>query len=235
MYLLDNGEKVYFDNAKRLVVSNFGYIYRDDDLAIKKYKDDDDYFLRITEDLFNNLSEVDSKALLNLKDVYTDFINLFDDLDYNETCVTGYTYDFVNKDNEKMIDKPIDYTLNTIHELDLLVKELNKRGILLDDPNCGNSIVTKDNLVIIDPDLFEINQSEKELLNNYSIANQYLAYKWADEYSINDHNDFKTLMKNLFDDFDNDFNIDYYNSMSKRLSKVKTPREYISKVLGQSL
>ena len=125
--------------------------------------------------------------------------------------------------------------MDAIHELDLLVKELNKRGILLDDPNSGNSIVTKDNLVIIDPDLFEINQSERELLNNYSIANQYLAYKWADEYSINDHNDFKTLMKNLFDDFDNDFNTDYYNSMSKRLSKVKTPREYISKVLGQSL
>ncbi len=237
MYLLNNGEKVYFDNANLLCVSNFGFIYRDGNLTIKKYNDEDlsDYDLRITEDVFNAVKGVDSKALLHLRDCYSDLLNLYEDPDYDEVGVTGYTYDFIEEDNEPMIDKPMEYTLNSIHELDILVKELNKRRILLEDPKPGNSLVTKDNLVIIDPDLFEINQNDSELRNNYSVVNKYIALKWARENSIIDEYEFNCLKRMLFDDFDNDFNTDYYNSMKKRLSRFKSPKDYLYYNLGERI
>ena len=237
MYLLNNGEKVYFDNADLLCVSNFGFIYRDGNLTIKKYNDEDlsDYALRITEDIFNEVKDVDSKALLHLRDCYSDLLNIYDDYDYNEVGVTGYTYDFIEEDSEPMIDKPMYYTLNSIHELDLLVKEFNKRRILLEDPKAGNSIVTKDNLVIIDPDLFELNQSDIELRNNYLVANRYIAYKWAREYSIIDEGEFNALKNMLCRYSDSDFNTDYYGSMKRRLLKYKTPREYLYHHFGERI
>jgi hypothetical protein len=232
---MNNGEKVYFNNAEHFCSSNFAELYKDNDLTIKQYTEEKaSYDFRIKKEVFNIIKDVDVNALLHLRNCYSDLVKLYENPDYNEVCVTGYTYDYIPEVKEDMIDMPMEYTLNTIHEFDLLVKELNKRGIRLDDPKPFNSIKHKDNLVIIAPDLFYINQPVDMLERNYTIANLYIMKKWLKEYPLIEQYERNTLYRLIFKDYDNDFNNDYYGSMKKRL-KGRTPNDVLYRIFGEKV
>ena len=234
MIIMNNGKELIYEGAKHIVDSRFADIYKFEEITIKKYYDSVSPNLRITKDVFNEVSQVDKNALLKLRECFTEVIKPYKGMDYEEECVTGYTYDYIEAYNQKMIEMPMEYTLNTIHEFDILIKELNKRGILLEDPNKGNSIITKDNLVIIDPDLFEINQSEEALRENYEIANRYIMQKWAMEYPLIEEYERQEMMIQIFGDYDNDFNDDYYGSMKRRL-KTKKPSDLLYTIFGEKV
>lgn len=229
----DNGELI-FPNGKHFRSSNFANIYTDGKTVLKEYYKDVSRYLRIYKEAFDELSKVNSPAFLKLRECFTETIKPCEGYDFEVTNVIGYTYDYIEESYQDMIDMPMEYTLNTIHEFDLLVKECNKRGILLDDPNKGNSLVTKDNLVIIDPDLFEIRRTEDELESNYEIANRYIVNKWASEYPLIEKYEVDELFTQYFKDYDKDFKYDYYQSMKMRL-KEKTPNDLLYKTFGEKI
>lgn len=235
MIVMNNGQEIVFPNAEYICKSRIANIYKYGDLAIKVYDDDEALYPdRIPKEVFDAVSSVNVNALLKLRDCYSDFVELYDKEDCNEVAVTGFTYDYIEEEKVDMIDLPMEYTLNTIHEFDLLVKEFNKRGILLVDPKPGNSILTKDNLVIIDPDLFEINQSEEALRKNYEIANHYIMKKWVKEFPIIERYEEQELAKILFNDYEDNFNDNYYGVMKRRL-KAKTPNELLCRKIGERI
>ena len=233
--IINDCEELKLPNSELLCRSRFANIYTDGKTVLKEYYKDVSMFLRIYQETFEKLSDVNSPAFIKLRDCYTadipDYVLYADD---DEKFVIGYTYDYITEVGTDMIDMPMEYTLNTIHEFDLLVKELNKRRILLDDPNNGNSLITKDNLVIIDPDLFELDQDSKMLRKNYEIANRYIMNKWAREYPLIEEYEVNELFRQYFKDYDDDFNDNYYQSMKRRL-KEKTPNDLLYKVFGEKI
>ena len=173
--------------------THFATIYLNGDKAIKVYDDNVKSDERITERVFNKLSDIDSDAFINLHNYSTDDIFLNG---YRETVVSAYSYDFIKKISSKMIDMPMDYTIETLYKFRNLVELLNMHRIAICDAHGLNVVPGENGLVIIDPDRYFL-APDAHAYNLESI-NYYIADLWGDEYGFFDDDPDREKIKDLF-------------------------------------
>ena len=154
--------------------THFSTLYLRGNELIKVYDDSKaPSYERISERVFNNLTSINSEAFLNLRKCYSAKVQLMEE--YPEDVVTAYTYDYIKSIDNKMIDMPMDYTIETLYRFRELVELLNLRRIEIRDAHAKNVVRTENGLVIIDPDryisspdssLTPISVSLKEILDS---------------------------------------------------------------------
>ena len=201
------------------------------DIVIKRYFDDC-FINRIYGDVFDKLKTIDNDCFIKLLDKKMTTI-------HGEEKVQEYTYKYINKLNDLMIDLPMEYTYETLHQYQLILQKLNKLKISIFDANEDNAIVSNNGLVIIDPDLYSFDKSDyiKGLKDhNKEYITLYISELWREEFILKHgkkylkelyvkNNPFEYLFKN------NDGNID--ENLKDRLN-AKTPDELLYKLVKKN-
>ena len=190
---------------------HYGIAYKYGDVVIKKYFDNRTANGHIKADMFDSLKEVKEKAFIDLIDCSCSTIQHFDG--YEQKVISAYSSKYINKTKRKSIDMPMDYTLNSLYELYKVANILNDMGIKMNDESYDNLIVSKDNIVIIDPDYYAF---DKRLVavNNIISINEYIIDLWCHEYGIKEEDDVsRFLISKIFYDKCSD---DYLINMENR-------------------
>lgn len=204
--------------------THFSTLYLRGNELIKVYDDSKaPSYERISERVFNNLTSINSEAFLNLRKCYSAKVQLMEE--YPEEVVTAYTYDYIKSIDNKMIDMPMDYTIETLYRFRELVELLNLRRIEIRDAHAKNVVRTENGLVIIDPDRYI--SSPEAYHNNLRKINEYIIDLWGDEFGLEEENLQRDDIKNLF--FNDD--VDAYIDVMKSRLNEKTPRDLIEKTL----
>jgi hypothetical protein len=216
---------IQLDNVIRsnlIGCGNNAQVYKDGNLSYKEYMDD--CYSRIKREVFESLKDINHPNFIKLRDLY-----------HIDDKVMGYSYDYVKSSDNLMIDMPIEYTYQNLYQLKSLLNELNKRKILIDDENYNNVIVGNDSLVIIDPDMYRIHNSEDYVRReNTSLLIGYLTTLWGEEY-IKKHGikycKYFNYGYNLLDDYFDRYSIrDIEGDISNKLN-TNTIDELISNVV----
>lgn len=216
-----------YGKASKLCESTFAKMYINEGTLIKKYRAEADYYSRLDLDVFNKLCELDSPCFINLKDCYTSTVTMPRDGKEKEV-INAYTSDFIRKKITKTIDMPMEYTLETLYEFKKIVEFLNNNSIVIVDECAKNCIVSKNGIVIVDPDFFKLDSLAYKF--NLSHINTYIIDLWCNEYGIYDLGGYRDLEKLFYKKSTED----YYEVMKERLDE-KTPREVIKKHLKKCI
>ena len=214
-----------YGNAVKLYDTTFAKMFLSGNTLIKKYKLETDVYSRLDLDVFNVLSKLKSTSFIKLNECFTENVVLPTGEEIE--ILNGYTSEFLRKKITKMIDMPIDYTLETLYEFKRIVEFLNENSVVIVDECAANCIVSKNGLVIVDPDFFK--HDDNAYNYNLSHINTYIESTWSKEYGIYNLRD-KNKLHSLF----YDKNVDnYYDVMKERMDE-DTPRKVIEKTLKKS-
>ncbi len=195
-------------------------VYKYKDIAIKAYNNSN---VVITKEIFEALKEIKLNAFLDLIDcAYYPYFCLEDEY------IKSYSYKYVDKSDTKCIDMPLEYTLNSLYELEKVMKRLNELKIKIIDAHGGNCIPTNDNIVIIDPDRFEFSSTSVEI-NNLKQIKRYVYDLWINECEHKLNNAESTMIMHMFDNESID---ECITNFSKKV-REKTPRDVIDKCLSK--
>ena len=147
MQLKSKDGMVDFPNAEEIGSGFFATVFREDDLAIKKYRDDLLSASNLIDvDIFYDLQGISSEAFIDLKDIY-----VFDK-EYEITSVeipSGYTSGYIEHIDTNIIDLPMGYSLNSLKMIREFINELNKKKISIFDNNYKNVIPSKNVIVMV--------------------------------------------------------------------------------------
>lgn len=202
-------------------------VYRNDDMAIKLYYD----WAKTTfmsECRFDALSSVKSDNYIELHDLIMK-VKAYDPEKYireNGFKIDGYTARYYVQDETNPMFKPSSYLISNIEGLQELTEQLVKKRIRLRDIDVENTILTKDKIVLIDPDLYEVtSESKKELRmgNTYEIffLIKLIMYGYSGE--------LQDSVMNYFTEFEEQNAFECLDQVKRELSRVRTPIEMFEK------
>ena len=220
MKIKENGQLVTLKKDELIPDPSISALYKKNDKIYKMfYNLEYNYSSRLDKEVFDFLKDTNFKAFMNLDKTFSYKNGVYVE---NDNCevIDGYSYDYIERQDTKMIDLPMGYTLRSMGELVRFVQYLNQSGIAIVDPHSKNCIVGKDNLVIIDPDYFELDNYAFE--RNLNEMNSYLSDLWCDEYGIKDLYDRQYVHKLFYNE-----NIDSYLYKMNLLLDEETPREFL--------
>ena len=219
-----------YDESNLIGVGKYASVYKSGDTAVKVFDQVDFRSETIDENLFNELKEIELNGFIKLYDYSIEMCS--SDSKHKspyakkKRIVSSYTSKYYKPSKEMMIDKPMEYTINSLYELKKVYEELNNRGIEIVDAHQENVIITEDNLVIIDPDRFYFS-NYPNYINEKRII-EYIISLWKEEYKNSSEDDLLFLsdaVRQYFNQYDGID--DCITQMdSKRL--YKTPRTLIS-------
>lgn len=157
-----NRDNVKFDltDMKYLSHGNCGEVFYNDKIVFKKYFSWTNVDYKIELELFDILKEVKNPHFIELYDVYTKYskikiINkIIKKIRNNAFFVEGYSAKYYQEDNIDVLNTSKEYFLENLFEIEKLLNEFSKNGIFAYDMNRENTVLNKNNIVIIDPDLF---------------------------------------------------------------------------------
>ena len=220
-----SGREVYASHY--LDEGDYGATYIYDDIVIKKYCNNNSVDGHIKPGIVEKIKEIDNPAFIKLLDCTYGTIHHYDR--YEEPIIKAYSSKFVERisDKEKVIDMPMEYTINSIYELTKVAERLTLMGIRMNDEHCKNIIPTKDNLVVIDPDNYFFGNRHIGLFNMLSI-NDYITDLWCDEYGIYDPQDVNRQAIDFYLEIDT---TDGYMEFIQNKLNEKTPRDLMERVL----
>lgn len=168
--------KYNFDNMQYLSHGSCAEVFFDEKNILKKYFWGVEQGYRIDVEMFDLLKEFKNPHFIELHDIYTKYAKieivnkLFKKMRKNKFWVFGYSAKYYKDDNIDVLNTTKEYFLDNLREIEKLINELAKNGVLICDMKRQNAILNKDNIVIIDPDLFYLYYSR----NSYSINKLYL-------------------------------------------------------------
>lgn len=223
--------KVIF-NSKNLNYLDKGgcakvFTINETDKIFKKYFKSTPTDLRISKEIFNLIRLIDSRNLMKVFDIFTscDF-NIFKDT--NSHKIIGYTAKYYKSDdiNPLLLDK--EYLIENFRNLEKLIDIFNDLNILTKDLKEENVVFTKDNIVIIDPDLFSKPDKNKDFIKKFNSCELFsLLINIIVKYSGNTKYFRNSLMDELIDKYS--FNDNISDILYKKLKYVKKPIDYFKK------
>lgn len=165
----------YYDrNHKKLGIKNLKYlnrggcakIYSNGEVILKKYYPYTIPRSKLTEGMFDILSDINNPHFVELLNIYKQEL-LFNKKNNQapEFRVDAYTAKYYHDDKVNVLEEHKDYLLDNLREIEELFEIFTDNMIWLDDIKKDNTILTTNNIVVIDPDLYKIYQSSKEYLS----------------------------------------------------------------------
>lgn len=213
MKFYNQDKKIKLFNFKEMSCINYGNtanIYKIDNNIFKKYYLYTNSNFRIDLEIFKILKQINSNNMIKIYEL------LYDDINLLET--SGYLAKYYENKRINIFDKDLDYVLDNINYIEKLFDELSKNIIMVHDVKYKNTILTDENIILIDPDAYKkvvysyeslkvINQ--KELIS--LLKNIYLC-------CLSKKEDCKKIY-DLFDiEVNNSTNVTY--ELSKRLKRL---------------
>lgn len=229
-YYNRNFQKLELENMKYLSQGDCGEVSHNDEIILKEYFGFTNNSYRIKENIFDILKSIDDKHLIELYDIYTAKNKIkifFGKLLQSQFKVDSYTAKYYSDNSVNALNEPKEYLLENLFELQKLFNILTENNICTKDVKRANTIIGKEGIVIIDPDLFYI-PNEKEnvaLINQLNLLNLFKSICLA---SIDTKRDLDSILKYLEKEV-LDFNLtektDISYEISKKLKYRRCPKD----------
>lgn len=230
----------YYDrNYKKLKLNDMEYlnsgecakILYNKEMILKKYYYSTELNYRLSEKMFDLLKNINNPHFIELIDIYSDFnfIELLKNkMGILSFFVDAYTAKYYPDNSINVLLEHKDFILDNIKELEVLFRTFSENMICTDDIKRDNTVIGKDDIVIIDPDLFYTIESSKEFI---SILNKKNLLKLFRDIFINSVEN-KSNYVNIINFIDNElvnfevtYNTDVAYEISKKLKYIKKPIE----------
>lgn len=229
-YYNRNFQKLELENMKYLSQGDYWEVSYNDEIILKEYFGFTNNSYRIKENIFDILKSIDDKHLIELYDIYTAKNKIkifFGKLLQSQFKVDSYTAKYYSDNSVNALNEPKEYLLENLFELQKLFNILTENNICTKDVKRANTIIGKEGIVIIDPDLFYI-PKEKEnvaLINQLNLLNLFKSICLA---SIDTKRDLDSILKYLEKEV-LDFNLtektDISYEISKKLKYRRCPKD----------
>jgi len=223
-------ERLDLSDMKYMTKGGCANIYRNDDIVFKQYYSNTSYSMRLNSDMFDLLKQIDEPHFIKLFDIYSKLnylVMLKNKIVLSNFKVDGYTAKYYVDNTIDVLYENKDYMLENFYELEKLFNIFSDNRIITTDVRRENVVIGKNNIVVIDPDLFyftniinskiELKNKEKLLklfrsilvdaVSNFPLYNKYI--KCIDELCNIEINE----------------NTEVIHEMSKRLNYIKKPIE----------
>ena len=200
--------------------------YRVGNTTLKIYHEDC-YNDRISDEVFDSLKGINNASFIKLRDKKYS----------KKDVIKQYYYDYIEKIDKLMIDLPMDYTYESIIKLQELLNKLNELRIYIEDANEDNVIVSNNNIVVIDPDLYKKYKGESLRLlkaHNRDFIISYITSLWASEYVFKHGSKYSKLLLKDINPLDKLFISDDSYDIDSCIEKgfdCNTPDELITKLI----
>ncbi len=177
-------------------------VYFIDDYALKVYYTYTQLENRITKEIYDVVNNIDNRHLAKIWELLIERIH-FDhaktvDENFTNKRIDAYRMPKIAKSNTNFLDLDMNFILDMISELDSLARELSHDGIMIEDTKVDNMIVTDDNIVLIDWDMYRLTDKAYEevlamnrqqliigviqlfssSLNHFEIRKKRILYNW---------------------------------------------------------
>lgn len=236
-------------NMKYLVNGSFGNVYFDEEKILKVYHPEciDPFEGKITLEVFDILKEIHHPNFIELLDIYNnlDLLTLFCrkfNL-INSFQIDAYTAKYYQKEDINPLLESKDYLLDNLREIDQLCTLLTKLRIRLDDLRAGNTIFTKEKMIIIDPDYFRLTALSMKQLTIHNKKSLFHLMKdifsnYLEEFIAQEDPTLTTrqliitadsIVNNRLNDIHITEQTDIPAVLSKRFNSVKKPVELFSR------
>lgn len=226
----------HFDrfNLEKMEYINKGLcaeIYSDEEQIFKMYFPLTPRSCRLKENVFDILKDINNTHFIELYEIYnrSNQIDLYKSLcDNHEFIVSAYTAKYYNDNSVNALLEDKNYLLENFYELEKLFEELTKNNICTDDIKRDNSILGKNGIIIIDPDLFYIVDSSDAFLRQMNKKNLLQLYNSILVNSLEDDIYYYkngNIIRTLLDDIEITGKTDVTHEISKTLKYVNKPNE----------
>ena len=228
-------KKIKLDDFEYLNSGECARILYNKEVIFKEYFPETEPCYRINEKVFNILKNINNPHFIELFDFYSDFN--FIELLKNKVgilpfVIDAYTAKYYPDDSVNVLIEHKDYILDNLKELEVLFRVFSENMICTDDIKRDNTVIGKDGIVIIDPDLFYTMQSSREFISTLNKKN--LLYLFRDILINSIKNELnpgkiKTFIDNELVNFEVKANTDVTYEISKKLKYIKKPIELFSR------
>lgn len=170
-FINEKGEKINLDDFKFLNHGNCANTYYNNNIVFKKYKPTTQSEYKIDSKVFNILKDINNPNFIKLYDIYmlTTLKERFSYLlNITKFRIDAYTAKYYKKDYIDPLYINKDYLLSNLYTIEKIFCELSRYRVKVGDIHAKNTIYTKDLIIIIDPDFFQLSnssQSEIEIIN----------------------------------------------------------------------
>ncbi len=218
-------------NLKNMTYLNKGScakIYYNKRIILKKYYSETPINLRIKEDIFNILKDINNRNFIELYDIYSTYKENLN----HQSITSAYTAKYYKDNSINPILENKNYLLENFNNLEKLFDIFTNNMICTSDIKRDNSILEKNNIIIIDPDLFYIINSTKTFLRKTNKIKLLYLFNSIIINSIDDDLDYPRkirILHNLLSDIiiTDKTNITY--ELSKKLQYIKKPIDIFKK------
>ena len=225
----------YNRNYKKLKLSDIEYlnsgecakILHNKGIIFKEYYSETRLNRRINEKMFDILKNISNPHFIELFDIYSDFD--FIELLKNKMgilpfIVDAYTAKYYPDNSVNVLFEHKDYILDNFKELEVLFRIFSENMICTADIKRDNTVIGKEGIVIIDPDLFYTMESSKEFISTLNKKNLLNLFRSILINSVeNEPNCGKiiTFIDNELVNFEVTDNTDVAYEISKKLKYIK--------------
>lgn len=227
--------KLKLDDMEYLKSGCFAKILHNSNIAFKQYFPGSLHCCRMSTKLFDVLKDIKNPNFIALYDIYScaSFLEVIKSrIKMQSFIVDGYTAKYYPDDSVNILYEHKDYILDNFRELELLFDIFTENNILVHDLNRANSILSKDGIVLVDPDFFEIDpnlglENPKIYISTENKRSLLCLYKSIIVDAASGHQQYNRLLKFICDEL---FYIDITEKtdVTHEISKVL---KYVKKLL----
>ena len=164
--------RLNLDKMEYLNSGNCALVIHDSNIIFKEYFSKTIMRNRITPNLFDILKNLNNSHFVELYDYYIkcSSLNLKSRLEDEILKIDAYTAKYYDDNSVNILFENKDYILDNFSELELLFDSFSSNEIIVNDMCRKNSILGKNGIVVIDPDLFV---SYKDLRKSFGVEFYY--------------------------------------------------------------
>lgn len=170
-YYNRNNEPMNFEDFTYLDAGFSGSVYTNGKQIFKEYTSGYPD-LRIKEDVFNILKTFRCQNFIELYDLIQNresIQSLWYYWKLGNFKIDGYTGKYYAGNGEvNVVLEPKDYLLENIYQIEKLFHKFARERICVYDLKRENSIVSKEGIIIIDPDMFRIEKKRRGIIELYN-------------------------------------------------------------------
>ncbi len=240
-YYNRDGQKLSLklETLKHLNCGGCAKVRYNEKIIFKEYYDFTEKEYRLTPEMFDILKAIDNKHLMKIYEIYSkmNILGLLS-LKANMTpfIIDAYTAKYYRDDNIDVLAAPKDYMLDNFRELEELFTIFTTNGIKTNDLKRGNTILSSNRIVLIDPDSFSILSASNNAL---AIKNKKALLMLFKDLLLNcalNKEDYEQSIQSIIKKADSNLtsfeineDTEITTELSKKLKYVKRPIDYFRK------
>lgn len=226
-------EKLQLHDMEYLCAGSCARILHNKDMIFKQYFSQTPSHLRLSVEMFDILKSVNDPHFMELFDIYSDSYirkSSNDKLSKSAFTVDAYTAKYYPDDAVNPLLEHKNYLLDNFKELETLFKVFTENKVFADDIRRDNTIIGRDKIVIIDPDIFYTSEEAKKTI---SISNKWKLLKLFRSILLSYASDEKErsqavdFVENELMNIEVKDTTDITSEISKKLKYVKKPIELL--------